>query len=147
MVPQRDFSRTIRGVIPHFFSHFLRRRYPSGSMPGLSGSAPHLHLPSPSGQTSINGARWGDNEAARRELGEVGEWRRHTGSSLSRRNERRRERRPRPQLTLEKPNLYVLHKGITCPGGVFNKKKRKLVEPVRPQTHTHHRSRKVRVQR
>lgn len=50
---------------------------------------PHFYLQSPSRQTSINGARWGDNEAPRQRLSEVGEWQRHTELSLSHRNERR----------------------------------------------------------
>lgn len=50
---------------------------------------PRFHLPSPSWQTSINGARWGDNEAPSRGLSEVGEWQRHIELSLSQRNKRR----------------------------------------------------------
>lgn len=50
---------------------------------------PHFYLQSPSRQTSINGARWGDNEAPRHRLGEVGEWQTHTGLSLLHRNKRR----------------------------------------------------------
>lgn len=50
---------------------------------------PHFHLQPSPWQTSINGARWGDNEAPRHRLTEVGEWQRHTELSLSHRNERR----------------------------------------------------------
>lgn len=54
---------------------------------------PHFHLQSPSRQTSINGVRWGDNEAPRHRLTEVREWQRHTEFSLPHNNERRTQER------------------------------------------------------
>lgn len=85
--------------------------------------------------------------ARAREVG-VWRWRRHAVSSLSRHYKRQRGRRPRPQLTLEKPNLYVLHKGFTCPGGVFRKNKTKTKTSwTSATTKTHHRPLKVAVQR
>lgn len=72
---------------PHRSTLFVYLLQPvMGQYLGLR-ATPHFHLQSHSRQTSINGARWEDNEAPRRT--EVGEWQSRTELSLSRRNERR----------------------------------------------------------
>lgn len=79
------FSATL-SIDQHQRGNSLLSPATHGSIHGPFG---HFYLPSLSRQTSINGARWQDNEAPRHRLTEVGEWQRHTELSLSRRNERR----------------------------------------------------------
>lgn len=83
------FSVTL-SIDKHYLSTFSSRWRVNTWTFGLHPTSPYFYYPqSHSRQTSINGARWGDNEAPRQRFTEVGEWQRHTELSLSHRNEKR----------------------------------------------------------
>ena len=82
---------------------------------------PSFHLQSLSRQTSINGARWGDNEASRQRLTMVRNTQSSHCNTVMRDGHRRRVKRC-PGLTSQRllnEYLYLLNKGITCPDGVL----------------------------
>ena len=84
-------------------------------------SSTQLPLQSLSRQTSINGARWGDNEASRQRLTMVRNTQSSHCNTVMRDGHRRRVKRC-PGLTSQRllnEYLYLLNKGITCPDGVL----------------------------